>query len=651
MPLPLIPMPRSLTLSDSSPFTLTDATRVIADGDAHLAITPFLSQARRATGYPLHVEHSPLGGEALGGEALAGEGGNTLEFVLDESAAEAGAGCATPPGPEAYSIEITSERVTVRGRSPHALFNATQSLRQLLPAGIEAGADAHNHAEPNSGAEESLPVLADWQLPALTLHDWPEYAYRGLMIDVARSFLTVPEMKQIIDLASSAKISRLHWHLSDDQGWRIEISNDGRADGDDIDYTLLTEISGGTGMTERGYNGEPGRTGFYTQAQYAEVVAYAAERHLLVIPEIDLPGHTIGALAAIPQLNTPGASHAGTPEEPVSPPDGSVEVGHSYLDPHSEVTYVFARHVLRQLAGITPGPYLHIGGDEPLKMTERYGHEVYIDCVSKIAHIVRELGKEPAGWNELAEANAAPGTLVQYWQGEADATVAAAEAGAKIILSRGESSYLDQKYFSGFPVGLEWACTGDCDFPRYYGWEPRDLVPGLAPAHIAGVEGPLWSETLRGASQIFLMAFPRLYALAELAWSAPESRTGTDSGQAGFAARVGEIAPRLLLAGGNFYDGEKAVWRAYAVGYPASAGASRARIARVFAPGGHSPSINLDLAGAPVTLETITPRGPLHAGPIIDVWADLSAVPAGSRGRLTVGVIADGGSSAPISVT
>lgn len=318
---------------------------------------------------------------------------------------------------------------------PRAIFNATQSLRQLLPAAIEVGE----------------PALADWKLPTVTIRDWPEYEYRSLMIDVARSFLTVAEMKQIIDLASSAKISRLHWHLSDDQGWRIEITNDGRADGDEIDYTLLTAVSGNTAMTERGYNDEPGRIGFYTQAEYAEVVSYAADRFITVIPEIDMPGHTIGALAAIPQLNTAGSSHEGTPAQPVCPPDGSVEVGHSYLDPHAEVTYTFARHVLRQLAAITPGSYLHIGGDEPLKMTERYGKEIYLECVARLGEIVREVGKQPAGWNELAEANAAPGTLVQYWQGETDATIAAAKGGATIILSHGESSYLYQKYFSDFP--------------------------------------------------------------------------------------------------------------------------------------------------------------------------------------------------------
>src|SRR5699024_7152462 len=123
--------------------------------------------------------------------------------------------------------------------------------------------------------------------------DWPEYEYRGLMIDVARSFLTVEEMKQIIDFATLTKVSRLHLHLSDDQGWRIEITNDGRDEGDTIDYTRLTAVSGATAMTERGYQDEPGRTGFYTQDDYKEIAAYAAARHITVIPEIDLPGHTI----------------------------------------------------------------------------------------------------------------------------------------------------------------------------------------------------------------------------------------------------------------------------------------------------------------------------------------------------------------------
>lgn len=240
-----------------------------------------------------------------------------MEFRVDPEAdcLEAGG------NPEAYRVEVTPEAVKVSAASGHGLFNATQTLRQLLPAAIEADG-----------------VLADWHIPGGTVVDWPQYSYRGLMIDVARSFLTVEEMKQIIDAAAWVKVSGLHLHLSDDQGWRIKITNDGRVEDDTIDYTRLTEVSGATAMTERGYDDEKGRTGFYTQGDYREIVAYAQARHITVIPEIDLPGHTIGALAAIPELNTPGSSHEATAEQPLCPPDGSADVGHSYLDPHSEHT-------------------------------------------------------------------------------------------------------------------------------------------------------------------------------------------------------------------------------------------------------------------------------------------------------------------------
>lgn len=507
MPISLIPAPTEMTTSADS-FAITENTQIVADEASRPALEVFLSQLRAATGWEL---------------PLADEGD------IQVSCGEEG---------EGYTLTVDGG-VSINADGPHGVFNATQTLRQLLPAGIETTGAAN-----------------EWVIPGVSITDSPVYAYRGLMIDVARSFLTVEEMKRLIDSAAAVKASRLHLHLSDDQGWRIEITNDGRVEGDPIDYTRLTEISGATAMSERGYQDEPGRTGFYTQADYQEIVRYAQERFITVVPEIDLPGHTIGALAAIEELNTPGASNSGG----LAQPDGSADVGHSYLDPHSEHTYHFARHVLRQIAEITPGDYLHVGGDEPLKMTERYGHDVYIECVSKIVQIVRELGKKPAGWNELAQAGPGPDMLVQFWQGESTHTLEAAEAGAHVILSRGESAYLDQKYHPDFPIGLDWACKGDCDFPAYYSWEPTELVPGLE--NIAGVEAPLWSETIRGVEQAEFMIFPRLYAIAELGWSAPHTRSLES-----FTKRVATIAPRLLVSGRTFYAGKHAKWEPITISY------------------------------------------------------------------------------------
>lgn len=625
MSIPLIPVPNHLENRGGAAFALSGETKIFADPDSQAAVELFVTQLRRATGFDLEVQ--PLTANDAGGGAVDG----AIVFRVDPEANYAdGSGNA-----EAYRVEVSAVSVSVTGASAHGVFNATQTLRQLLPAAVEA--------------EQ---VLADWQLPAVDIVDWPEFEYRGLMIDVARSFLTVEEIERIIDFATLAKISRLHLHLSDDQGWRIEITNEGRVDGDTIDYTQLTAVSGATAMTQWGHNGEPGRTGFYTQADYQRIVDYAAQRHVVVIPEIDLPGHTIGALAAIPELNTAGACHEGTEAQPVSPPDGSGDVGHSYLDPHSEHTYTFARHVLRQLARITPGEYVHIGGDEPLKMTERHGHEVYIECVGRIVEIVREVGKKPAGWNEISEVKAGPDMIVQFWQGESTHTIRAAEEGAKILLSRGESAYLDQKYHPEFPIGLDWACKGDCDFPRYYEWEPTQLVPELTHDQIAGVEAPLWSETLRGVSQIFLMAFPRLFAAAELGWSAPHTRS-----LEGFTTRLAALAPRLLLGGGNFYDGEKAAWQPVVAGLDTSGssdGDSSAagdngslRVARVAAPGGFIPEVTVEIDGRSLIPKTdvIQDRGPLHAGPVFDVIIDGDGLESGSSGRVHVG-----SESAPIKV-
>lgn len=165
-------------------------------------------------------------------------------------------------------------------------------------------------------------------------------------------------------------------------------------------------------------------------------------------------------------------------------------------------------------------------------------------------------------------------------------------------------------------------------------------MPGLQPEQIAGVEGPLWSETLRGMNQVLLMAFPRLYALAKLAWSGSETRS-----LEGLTTRVGQVAPRLLLAGGNFYDGDTATWAPQVVGFSAAAGEGRARVARIVAPGGDMPDVTLELDGAMFDLVTVGERGPLHAGPIVDVYADLSTTAAGAHGRIVAGEV-----SAPVEV-
>src|SRR5699024_555924 len=206
---------------------------------------------------------------------------------------------------------------------------------------------------------------------------------------------------------------------------------------------------------------ELGHTGYYTQEDYSDIVAYAADRHITVVPEIDLPGHTNAALHAIPELNTPGSSHEATEYEPTAPANGTGSVGYSYLDPDSELSFTFIEHVLGQIADLTPGEYLHIGGDESHAMTSRYGIAGFNAFVARTIDIVHDLGKKPIGWTEISAGTLNPGDAVQYWVGgTADVERAVNQEGAKVLMSRGVSSYIDMKYHSKTPIGLTWACSG-----------------------------------------------------------------------------------------------------------------------------------------------------------------------------------------------
>ena len=527
----LVPLPAELKDNSASQdsFELSQDTKLVAPGAAKDAAELFAAQARVSTGYPLPVVDS-------------GEASGNITFKTGAVAGHS--------GEEAYALTSTKSGVTITANAAHGFFNATQTLRQLLPGFINS----------------KYPVYAAWEVPAVEIKDSPRYSYRAIMLDPARSFLTVDEVKHVLDQMASLKMSYLHFHLADDQGWRIEITNEGRAEGDTIDYTRLTGVSGRTAMNmhDKAKSNEVGRTGYYTQAQYKEIVAYAAARHITLVPEIDLPGHTNAALHAIPQLNTAGSSHQATTAEPTAPANGTGAVGYSYLDPNSEVSFTFVKHVLGQLAAITPGAYLHVGGDEPHSMTSRYGTAVYNKFLNRVGTIVRDLGKHPIGWNEYAGTDLKSGDAVQYWVGNSASTKdAALNKGAKIVMSRGASSYIDQKYNPKTPIGLNWACAGVCDAPQYYNWDPKTVISGLSDEHILGPEAPLWSETVRGSTEVDLLAWPRGASHAEIGWTPQAKRNVTD-----FTQRLGIVGTHWNVAGQNFYDTSLVKWNWELAGNP-----------------------------------------------------------------------------------
>jgi hexosaminidase len=402
-----------------------------------------------------------------------------------------------------------------------------QTLRQLLPAAIEG-------TEPGSDST--------WVIPAVEIADAPRFAYRGLMLDVARNFFTVEEVKEQIDVMTQFKLNALHLHLTDDQAWRIEI-HEPENNPSGLPYGKLTEIGGEGAVEVPTAVPTRGRHGFYTQQDFRDIQAYAAGKNVLVVPEIDLPGHVNAALAAIPQLNPNGQA---------KPMSTTSEVGWSTLTADLPVTYEFVREVLGQLAAITVGPYLHIGGDE----AHVTGHDDYVAMVKEFVRIGAETGKSVVGWNEFAAVELPEGAVIQYWHGDfAPVVRQAGQSGSQVIMSPAANTYLDQKYAQDSPVGLEWVEGGPFTWSEYYNWDPAQ--GGLEDHQILGVEGALWSETIRDNHQAQWLLYPRAVSLAEVAWSGQEVRNTGD-----FRRRLGALGERLAKQGVVFQEAPDVEWSA-----------------------------------------------------------------------------------------
>jgi hexosaminidase len=397
------------------------------------------------------------------------------------------------------------------------LFYGTQTLRQLFPAWLEA-------------QQSELRMTSAWTVPAGHITDQPRFAYRAAMLDVARHFFTVDEVQQVIDLLALYKLNTLHLHLADDQGWRIQIDS----------WPKLTTVGGSTQV-----GGGPG--GFYTKQDYANIVRYAQDRFITIVPEIDMPGHTNGAIASYPELGcsrpTPGI-YGGT--QPLGVYTG-IQVGWSTLCPDSEVTYRFVDDVVREISQMTPGPYFHVGGDEVHVLPA----DAYIRFVQRVQDIVYKYGKTMVGWEEIGKARLRPTTIAQQWQ--SDSALLALRQGAKLILSPAQKSYVDMKYGPTTELGLDWA--GYLPLETAYNWDPVTYLPGVTESSVLGVEAPLWSETVHNLTSAQYMLMPRLPAIAEVGWS-QKSVHNWES----FRTRIAAHAPRWRLLGINYYPSPQVAW-------------------------------------------------------------------------------------------
>lgn len=375
-------------------------------------------------------------------------------------------------GDEGYKMIVTPQNVKIIAYKPEGLSRAVQTLRQLLPADIEKNTLVNN---------------VEWSIPASTIDDKPEYGYRGLMLDVARHFYTVDEVKRQIDLAAQYKINRVHLHLSDDQGWRLEIKK----------WPDLAIIGGSTQV-----GGGPG--GYYTQEQFKDLVKYAAERYVEIVPEFDMPGHSNAALASYGFLNPDGKK---------KPLYTDTKVGFSTFMTDDEKTYQFIDDVIKEVSQISPSKYIHIGGDEA-ESTKKADYDYFVDRVSQI---VKKYGKTPVGWDPIDTAPEINSSVVlQNWK---DSNEAARKKNMKMIISIAKKAYLDMKYDKSTPYGLDWA--GYIPIETAYKWDPTDYAPREL---VLGIEAPLWTETIVDTKAMDYMIYPRLLGYGEIGWTPKANR-------------------------------------------------------------------------------------------------------------------------------
>lgn len=382
-------------------------------------------------------------------------------------------------GNEGYSLVTEGDKVTITANKPEGIFRGTQTLIQLLPAEI---------------VKSTIVNEVPWVIPNSTINDKPSYSYRGLMLDVARHFFTVDQVKRQIDLASQYKINKLHLHLSDDQGWRIEI----KSRPDLITYGSISAV-----------NRDPG--GYYTQEQFKDIISYANARFIEVIPEIDMPGHTNAALASIAELNPTGVR---------AEPRYDTAVGYSTLMARSEATYAFVEDVISELAAISPSQYIHIGGDESHSTTAAD----YDYFIGRVASIANKYGKKTVGWDpyDTSTGITSNDSVLQNWHATPTTGTSAISKGMKMILSPA-NAYIDQKYYANSPLGLSW--RGFINTNKAYTWDPTDFAPA---ASIYGIESTLWTETVVTQDNLDYMIYPRLIANAEVGWTPKSMRNWND---------------------------------------------------------------------------------------------------------------------------
>ena len=488
----VIPKPLKMERAEGS-FTLTAKTAIVVKSSELKDIGQYLAEMLApATGMKVPVTSS----------WFPRAGGIVLK--LDAAQQDLGA--------EGYLLACTPQGITITAAKSAGVFYGVQTLRQLLPVEIESRRKVAGMA---------------WTVPCLSIADQPRFRWRGLLLDPARHFLSKDLLLKYIDLLALHKLNRLHLHLTDDQGWRIEIKR----------YPRLTEV----GARLPNFSGKKGEGWFYTQNDIKELVAFAARRCVVIVPEIEMPGHSGAAQDAYPEMLC------------TSPCRSALCVG-------NDKTIEIMEGVLSEVVQLFPSPYIHIGGDEcnregwkqcarcQARMKDHHlknVEELQSDFTRGIEKFLNAKGKALIGWDEILEGGLAPNAVVQSWRGITGG-IEAARANHDVIMSPISHCYFD--YYQGPPETEPKAIGGNIPLALVYAYEPvpSELTPEQAP-RIMGVQGNLWGEYVATGDHAEYMSFPRSSALAEVGWSARESRNFAD-----FSGRLSVLCQRLDLIGVNY---------------------------------------------------------------------------------------------------
>lgn len=495
-PFSVIPMPNDVTLSEGS-FNIAGALVTLdekLDEASAKAVKGFVQTLKTVTG-----------------SSMNGKGGDgAVHFGLNPNL-----------GAEEYYLQVRTDGVTVEASAFGGFFYAIQTLKQMLPAEVYGGEK----------------VRADWLLPCVTILDAPRFDYRGIHMDPCRHFWSVEETKRYIDIAAVYKLNRLHWHLTEDQGWRMEIKK----------YPRLTEVGAwrnGT-MVGRDWDSNDGIRygGFYTQEELRDIVAYAAERNITIIPEVDLPGHMVAALAAYPELGCTGGPYEVWTRWGVAK---------DILCAGNEQIFTFLEDVLNEVMDIFPSEYIHIGGDEcfngdaepdrpdpwdvcpkcrakmrqlGIKPGPRAKHYLQNYVTARVQKIINDRGRKVIGWDEILEGDLAPGATIMSWRGTAGG-IQAARKGFDVVMTPNSHMYID--YYQSREYDKEpLAIGGYIPVSRVYEYEPYEGMEPGTEDHILGVQANLWTEYIPTPEQLEYMLLPRLCALSEVQWCQAERKDFT----------------------------------------------------------------------------------------------------------------------------